>query len=91
MDKFYSKFNDVLSIFKKAFNDGTKEMILSHGEKIVAVQHNPFIKDVLKESLDVAKIEWNNQKMGSYLDVFKKYTKVVDEKAKDVLKKLEDA
>ena len=62
LQKFENKFADILKIFKKAFNDTTKDVILSYGEKFVSVQSNPFAKDALKESINIGKIDKNNQK-----------------------------
>ena len=51
-----------MNIFKKSFNDQTRDVILSYGEKFVSVQSNPFAKDALKESIDLGRIEKNNKK-----------------------------
>lgn len=57
LQKFEAKFADILKIFKKAFNDNTKDVILSYGEKFVSVNSNPFAKDALKGSINFGKIE----------------------------------
>ena len=60
LQKFEARFIDILGIFKKAFNDQTKELILSHGEKFISVNTNPFAREALKESINISKIEKNN-------------------------------
>lgn len=37
LEKFEARFTEILGIFKKAFNDQTKDLIISHGEKFVSV------------------------------------------------------
>ncbi len=90
LEKFEARFLEILSIFKKAFNDQTKELILSHGEKFISVQTNPFAKEALKESVNVSRIEKNNQKLEKLLDVLKKFRTMMDERLSKVLLKMED-
>lgn len=42
LEKFENRFTEILQIYKNAFNDQTKELILSHGDKIINVKSNPF-------------------------------------------------
>lgn len=37
LEKFEIRFAEILSIFRKSFNDTTKDVILSYGEKFVSV------------------------------------------------------
>ena len=79
-----------MSVFRRAFNDQTKELILSHGEKFISVQTNPFAKEALKESINVSKIEKNNQKLEKLLDVLKKFRFMMDERLNKVVFKMDD-
>ena len=90
MEKFEARFMEVLTIFKKAFNDQTKELILSHGEKFISVQTNPFVREVLQESINVSKIEKNNQKLEKLVAILKKFRGLMDEKMSKVLVKMDD-
>ena len=85
LEKFEARFLEILNIFKKAFNDQTKELIISHGEKFVSVQTNPFVKEALKESLNISKIEKQTQKMEQLMGVLKKFRNMMDERLTKVV------
>lgn len=59
LEKFENKFSEILELFKKSFNEHTKDIVLSYGEKFVSVQSNPFAQEALKESLNLGKISKN--------------------------------
>jgi|LauGreDrversion4_2_1035121.scaffolds.fasta_scaffold1555189_1 hypothetical protein len=60
-------------------------MILSHGEKFIDVNNNPFAQDALKESVSISKIEKNNQKLESIVAALKKFIVLTKERTGQVL------
>jgi len=62
---------------------------LSHGEKFISVNTNPFAKEALKESINITKIEKNNQKMEKILQALNMYIAQMDDKLSKVVHKLD--
>lgn len=70
----------ILAVFKASFNGQTRELILSHGEKFISVNTNPFVNQALKESISLDKIEQTNQRMELILEALKKFRNKASEK-----------
>ncbi|CDW75196.1 UNKNOWN [Stylonychia lemnae] len=90
LQKFESRLNEILNTFKKGFNDQTKELILSHGEKFISVNTNPFAKEALRESINITKIEKNNQNMEKVLQALNQYTILIGDKLGKVVQKFDE-
>jgi hypothetical protein len=42
LEKTERNLQGICNTYKNAFNDQTKDMLLSHGDKFISVQTNPF-------------------------------------------------
>ena len=42
LERFEFRLSDIQKSYKECFNDSTKDIIVSHGEKFISVQNNPF-------------------------------------------------
>lgn len=91
LQKFENRFTEVLSTFKKSFNEATKDLILSHGDKFVSVKTNPFAQEAFKESVNVESIDKNNQKMELLVQALTKFRKLMNERLNKVVTKLDEA
>ena len=80
LQKMDSRFQEILKVFKASFNEQTRELILSHGEKFITVQTNPFAAQALKESVSISRIEKNSQKLEHLLDAYKKFSVLINKK-----------
>ena len=90
LEKFETKIQKILGTFKSAFNEQTKDMLLSHGDKFISVQTNPFAPQALKESINISKIDKNNKKLEELIEAIKKFRSLQNQQQTGMKEKFQE-